>query len=94
MKVEELEHLVINLRKQMKQLHKQQSKYDRELSGIYHEIETSNYHASQGYKAYVKLREHLKERRKVKGELGKYNNLLSGFNSVVRKHGDITEVSE
>ncbi|WP_397331800.1 hypothetical protein [Paenibacillus sp. JSM ZJ436] len=61
-------------------LTKLQSKYDLKVSNLYHEMETKNFNASEGFKKYKELQVILRERRIVKNELSSIQALLSTLN--------------
>lgn len=52
------------------------SEYDKKVNGIYHEIETSNLNASEGYKKYKELRQTLRMRRVLKQEFYTLEKLM------------------
>ncbi|WP_311078071.1 hypothetical protein [Paenibacillus polymyxa] len=55
------------------------SEYDIRVSQIYHEIETKNLNASEGFKKYKELQFVLRERRVVKHEFSSMRALLVSF---------------
>ncbi|WP_431785933.1 hypothetical protein [Paenibacillus lactis] len=52
------------------------SEYDKKVNELYHEIETSNLNASEGYKKYKELRQALRMRRVLKQEFYTLEKLL------------------
>lgn len=57
------------------------SYYDRREQDLLHEVEDSKYNVCEGYKYYKRLQDLRKERRKVKNEMKKIENLcMAGIN--------------
>lgn len=62
-------------------LKKMLSYYDRREQDLLHEVEDSKYNVCEGYKYYKRLQNLRKERRKVKNEMKKIENLcMMGIN--------------
>lgn len=71
-----LNDTIKNIKNDVEKLNKLTSEYDLKVSKIYHEIETSNLNAADGYKKYKELQLVLRERRVVKDEHIALSNLL------------------
>ncbi len=65
----EIDKLTNKLQSDIKKLREKQSEYDKELSSIYHKIETKNFNACEGYYLSKELQIVLQKRRLVKHEL-------------------------
>jgi len=59
----------------VKELTELQSFYDKELSEVYHRLETEKFNASEGYYFAKRLQEILQKRRVVKKELANLKSL-------------------
>ena len=75
-KVSELNGFRNDATKRKKELCKQLSDVDKELSDLNHYIEFCNLNAAQGYKAYKMVKERRIKRRYIKNELAVVNTIL------------------
>ena len=75
-KVSELNGFRNDATKRKKELCKQLSDVDKELSDLNHYIEFCNLNAAQGYKAYKMVKERRIKRRYIKNELAVVNKIL------------------
>jgi hypothetical protein len=65
----EIDIIVNNIKNDLKKLNNKQSEYDKEISNLYHEIETVKFNACEGFYYTKRLQELLQKRRLVKVEL-------------------------
>lgn len=81
------EELVTEVDQEHKRLSELRSVYDKKLSDYYHKVETKKFNAAEGYYLAKELQEIVRQRRVIKDELYKLNNLRSTLqlNSIVEQ---------
>lgn len=78
--VEVLKETLKNVTKDHRKLSDQLSKYDKEVSEIYHMIETEKFDAARGYCLSKQLQTKLRERRIIKHEMARLSSLKQTLN--------------
>ena len=80
---EQLERLYRDVTRFYNELNKHQSRYDKELSALYHELEKIELTPTSGYEFALKLQDVLRKRRVVKDEMARlqpiYNYVAQTF---------------
>jgi hypothetical protein len=80
---EQLDRLYREVTRFYNELNKHQSRYDKELSALYHELEKAELTPTSGYEFALKLQDVLRKRRVVKDEMARlqpiYNYVAQTF---------------
>lgn len=101
--VNEIDRIIRQIQSDRSKLGSKLSEYDKEISRIYHKIETMKFNACEGYYLSKELQTVLHKRRLVKNEGDKLKSLLQSLgalsnvknaknnvNKLIKKHKDYT----
>ena len=88
--IESLADQYKDMQREMSRLSKLQSEYDKKVSDVYHTIETTNFHAADGYCLAKALQTILIERRKIKNELFNLNSIIQ----LTEMHSFVSKVTK
>ena len=78
--INELQSMSDRIKNELEKMNKLQSRYDKEISNLYHKIELNNFNAAEGYYFSKDLQTILRKRRMVKLEIQKLTSLQHTVN--------------